>query len=85
MYHKMKSYDYNTYFILTLPEPAMNAILSHCVEKTIGKARVLFDGSYVVKLPMNASIPAVLQSKQAYTHDEIMVEIAKREAGRPKL
>ncbi len=78
----MKPYDYNTYFIIQLPEPALNAILTHCVEKTINNVRVLYDGSYVVKLPMYAIVPPVLQSKKTYTHSEILEEIKIREAGR---
>lgn len=75
----------NKYFILTLPEPAINAILSHCVEKTITNARKLYDGSYVIKLPVGTEIPDILKNKQAYNHSETLTEIEKREIGRPKL
>ena len=81
----MKPYDRNTYFILTLPAPALNAILQHTVEKSIANARKLYDGSICIKLPMDAKNPFVLNSFKAYTHDEILIEIAKREVGRPQI
>ena len=74
----------NKYFLLNLPEPALDAILSHCVEKAIDKVRILYDGSYVVKLPVDAIIPDILKNKQVYIHSEILKEIEKREIGRPK-
>lgn len=81
----MNAYDRNTYFFLTLPEPALNAILAHCVEKTVDNVGKLYDGSYLVKLPMDAPIPSVLQNKTPYTHAEMIIERNKREAGRPPI
>ena len=82
---KMKTYEQNTYFILTLPEPALDAILTHTVEKAAVNARKLYGGSICVKLPVDAKIPSVLSSLKAYTHAEVLIEIAKREAGRPQI
>lgn len=76
-------YDYNKYFFIKLPEPAMNAILEHCVEKTIDKAAKLYDESYLMKLPMNTKIPTILKSHTAYTHKNMLIEKAIREQGRP--
>ena len=80
-----KSYDKNTYFFISLPEPAFEAILEHCVSKKIENTRKLYDGSYIVKLPMNAITPSVLSSYKQYTHAETLIEIAIREKGRPQL
>lgn len=81
----MKSYEKNTYYILTLPEPALNAILEYTVEKSTVNARKLYDGSICVKLPVDAKVPSVLNSFTSFTHAEVMTEIAKREAGRPAI
>jgi len=78
----MKPYEKNTYFILTLPEPALNAILEYSVEKSIINARKLYDGSICVKLPIDAKIPSVLNAFKTYSHSEVLTEIAKREIGR---
>lgn len=80
----MKSYDYNKYFFIKLPEPAMEAIMSHTIEKTVSNAAKLYDGSYLIKLPMKAKVPNVLKSHTAYTHSEMKIEKAKREKDRPE-
>jgi len=81
--HKEK--PVNTYFFISLPEPAMNAILEHTVEKDLINAALLWDGSYLLKLPVNATIPPILTSHTPYTHSEMKIEKAIREQGRPEI
>ena len=75
----------NKYFILNLPEPALNAILTHVVG-TVESQRKSLDGKKtVVKLPVGASIPAVLQNKTAYTHSEILQQLSSPEWSSPDI
>ena len=73
----------NKYFILSLPEPALDAILKHTVQKKMQNVRQLYDGSYVIKLPVGATIPDELAGKKVFSLSEIGIEIEKRETGRP--
>jgi len=74
-------YDDNIYFILLDTDPDLVDILTHTVEDEL--TAPLWDGSYIVKLPMNVAIPVVLQGKASYTHAEMVIEQAVRDAGRP--
>ena len=73
---KMKPYERNTYFILDLPLAAVNALLKHCVGTS---PLELYDGSYLVKLPMDADIPEAFNAHTALTHAEMKVEKGIRE------
>lgn len=69
----------NKYFILSLPEPALNEILLHCIGKSEVQRKSVDGKNTVVKLPVGVIIPAILQNKQAYNHSEILIEMAKLE------
>ena len=69
----------NLYFIISLPEPALDAILTHCVGKAETQRKSLDGKKTVVKLPVGASIPAVLQNKTAYSHSEILEQLSSPE------
>jgi len=75
----------NKYFIISLPEPALNAILTHIVGTAESQRKSLDGKRTVVKLPVGASIPAVLQNKTAYNHDQILLEMAKPEWSSPDI
>ena len=85
---KKLPYDFNVYFFIDLPEPAFEKILEHTIESAESAAK-LYDGSYLVKLPMHidpdttVEIPNVLRSHTAYTHKEMLIEKAIREQDRP--
>ena len=69
----------NKYFIISLPEPALNAILEHCIESS-NTVRKNNDGTKaVVKLPVGADVPGILQSKTSYSHTEIISELSNSE------
>lgn len=78
----MIPYEKNTYFFVSLPEPAMDAILEHTVEGTIDDAAKLFDGSYLIKLPIDIPVPAPLSHLTSYNHAGMLIEKAIREQGR---
>lgn len=81
-----RPYDYNTFFILSLPEPALEAILKHCIEKDNSKCRWNNDRKKCIpKLSMHAPIPPVLIGKTPYTHDEIVIKIRDPEWNPPEL
>lgn len=65
----------NKYYILNLPEPALNAILSHCVESAETARSNKDNTKHVVKLPIGSGVPAVLKSKTEYNHTEILQEL----------
>jgi len=69
----------NKYFILSLPEPALSAILSHCVEGSNTVRKNKAGTKSVVKLPVNSEIPNILKSKTKYNHSEILTELSKPE------
>jgi len=75
----MKPYDKNKYYILSLPEPALDAILVFCIQSTSTVRKNDNKNKAVVKLPIDDPIPAVLQSKTPKTHAEMMVELANPE------
>lgn len=75
-------YERNTFFFVSLPEPAMEAILKHTVQKSVEDCAKLHDGSCLLNLPMDADIPPQLQHLASYTHAEMKVEKAIREVGR---
>ena len=73
----------NLYFIIQLPDPALDVILKHCVG-TAESQRKSFDGAKtVVKLPVGADIPNVLKNKKVYNHEQILLEMAKPEWSSP--
>lgn len=80
----IKPYERNTYFFIRLPEPAFNAILKHTIESKESAIK-LWDDSYLVKLPMDADIPSVLNAYTPYNHADMLIEKAIREQGRPQL
>lgn len=70
----------NKYYILSLPEPAINNIFKDCVGSIETQRKSVNGNKYVVKTPENTSIkPQSLNNFQAYTHEEILIELAKPE------
>ena len=70
----------NKYFLILLPESALDAIFQHCIEKNLEMCRRNNDKTKtVVKLLVGANIPAVLQGKTVYNHTEILQELSKPE------
>lgn len=64
----------NKYYILSLPEPALNNIFKDCVGAIETQRKSLDGKKYVVKTPENVSIkPQSLNNYQSYTHEEILV------------
>lgn len=69
----------NQYFIASLPDPALKAILKQCVEN-INTVRKSLDGTKAVfKLPLGATKPASFNAFTEYTHSEVLIELAKPE------
>ena len=78
----------NLYFIINLPEQALDAIFKHVVQ-SVETARKSLDGKKtLVKLPVElsqkiqngeAEIPAPLKNKTMYTHSEIKSILATSE------
>ena len=62
-----------------MPEPALNAILTHCIGTAESQRKSIDGTKTVVKLPVGAEIPSVLKNKKVYSHSEILVEINKSE------
>lgn len=67
----------NLYFILKIPDQAIDSILKHTVEKSVDATRRSNDDKLaVVKLPIGAKIPASMQNLKAYTHSEILKQLS---------
>jgi len=75
----MNAYDKNTYFIISLPEPALDAILTFCIESTDTVRKSNNGNKAVIKLPIDADTPAVLLSHQEYNHTQITTELSNTE------
>lgn len=74
----------NRYFIASLPAPALKVILKHCVE-SIDSVRYSVDGSNAVfKLPIGAEKPSSFNAFTEYTHEEILIQMAKPEWSPPE-
>ena len=70
----------NKYYILSLPEPALNNILKDCVGSIETQRKSLDGKKCVMKTSENVSMkPKSLNNFQAYTHEEILIELAKPE------
>lgn len=69
----------NKYFIIELPEPALPAIMIHCVE-SIETVRSNNDGTkHVVKLPINTETPDNMQHFIEYDHTGILIKLSELE------
>ncbi len=67
------------YFITSLPTPGLEAILSHCLED-INTVRYSLDDSMVVfKLAAGVEKPSSFNAFTEYTHETILIEMAKPE------
>lgn len=75
----MNPYDKNIYFVLSLPNQALDAILVFCIQSTSTVRKNDNKNKAVVKLPIDDPIPAILQSKTPKTHPEMKIELANPE------
>ena len=71
------------YYFISLPEPAMDAILEHAVTGGLENQAKFWDGSYLIKV--EGELPTVFNSHTAYNHSEMKTEKAIREQGRSEL
>ena len=69
----------NKYFIIKLPDSALENILKHCVGTATSQRRSVDGKSVVVKLPVGSEIPGIMNHLTPYTHSEILIEMAKPE------
>ena len=69
----------NKYYIISLPNAALNAILEHCIQTSSSIRKSLDNTKVVVKLPVGAKVPNIIKSKKEYTNTEIKIELRKPE------
>ena len=75
----------NTYIIIEMTDPNLDLILEECVcyKETLRKS--IDQTKCVAKLPVNSSIPPILQGYQSYSHGQILSEISKPDWTLPDL
>ncbi len=75
----------NLYFIVKLPEVALEQIYKHVVGKPETQRRSLDGKSVVVKLPVGAEIPQAMQHLTPLSHSEVLKVMATPEWTSPEI
>jgi len=74
----------NLFFIVKLPDTALDAIMQHCIGIMENQRRSVDGKKVVLKLPTGVGIPQIMQHLTPYSHSEILQVMATAEWTNPE-